>query len=121
MTRASGMTRSVADIAAMSDPVLRNLWITQRYHELSVGLRDAGFGEDATWCGFAVWASKTAGSTIRGDELPGRVRALLASTEVTQGALHRFNSGLRGWLAARLEHGHLLRVVESVTKEVSAR
>ena len=55
------MDLSVQDIAAMTDPVQRNLWITQRYHEFALQLRDAGAGEDATWCAFAVWASKTAG------------------------------------------------------------
>ena len=61
----------------MTDPVLRNLHITQRYHELASDLRDAGVGEDATWCAFAVWASKTAGATIRGEVLPARVKQLL--------------------------------------------
>jgi hypothetical protein len=43
------MGPSDGDIAAMTDPVLRNLCITQRYYELATGLRDAGHGNDATW------------------------------------------------------------------------
>ena len=41
------------EIAGLNDPVVRNLCITQRYHELAVGLRDADLGQDATWCAFA--------------------------------------------------------------------
>ena len=65
------MDDTVGEIAAMADPVLRNLCITQRYHEFAVALRDDGCGDDATWCAFAVWASKTAGATIRGYVPPG--------------------------------------------------
>ena len=79
------VTPSVEEIAGMTDPVLRNLHITQRYHELATGLRDAGLGEDATWCAFAVWASKTAGATIRGEVLPARVRQLLVDNEADPG------------------------------------
>jgi hypothetical protein len=64
------------EIAAVEDPVLRNLWITQRYHELAVAMQACGYGADATWCAFAVWASKTAGSVIRGEELPGLIRQM---------------------------------------------
>jgi len=102
----------------MQDPVLRNLWITQRYHELAVQLRDMGMAEDATWCAFAVWASKTAGKTIRGEELPERVKVLLDGPE-TEGALHRFNSGLEGKLLTRLDHLHLFGAVKSVSDQVS--
>lgn len=65
------------EIAAMTDPVLRNLWITQRYHELAVALKGCGIDPDATWCTFAVWASKTAGSVIRGEDLPPLIRHLM--------------------------------------------
>lgn len=47
-------------IAALPDPVVRNLWITQSYAELSVAFaRRTGGG--ANWCTFATWASKQAG------------------------------------------------------------
>jgi hypothetical protein len=114
------MVMSVAEISAQRDPVLRNLWITQRYHELAVQLRDKGMADDATWCAFAVWASKTAGATIRGDELPSLVRELLTTDDAAQGAIHRFNAGLEGWLVARLGHRHLFRVVDAVNDHVAA-
>jgi hypothetical protein len=114
------VTLSVAEIAAMNDPVLRNLHITQRYHELALQLRDKGLDCDATWCAFAVWASKTAGATIRGEELPSGVRELIEASTDTANAVHKFNHGLEAWLARRLEHSHLIRIVDDVSDEVSA-
>lgn len=58
---------AVAAIAAMDNPVLRNLQITQCYAELSGAMR-ARVGEAAEWCTFATWASRQAGSTIRGED-----------------------------------------------------
>jgi hypothetical protein len=59
----------IATVLAIEDPILRNLWITQSYSELDVRLQHALGGQDRTWCGFAVWASDTAGQSIRGEEL----------------------------------------------------
>ncbi len=115
------MDPSVGDIAGMTDPVLRNLCITQRYHEFAVALRDAGYGNDATWCAFAVWASKTAGATIRGDVLPARAKALLLDNVATQAALHRFNHGLVGKALQSLTHDHLGQLIEGVTGDVSTQ
>lgn len=115
------MDPSVRDITDMPDPVLRNLWITQRYHEFAVALRDAGLGEDATWCAFAVWASKTAGATIRGDVLPARATELLVDNEGTQAALHRFNHGMAEQALQHLTHDHLGQIVKGVTADVSAQ
>ena len=54
-------------IAALPDPVIRNLWITQCYHELAGALATRLTG--ANWCTFATWASKQAGQTIRQEDL----------------------------------------------------
>ncbi|HEX4434465.1 MAG TPA: hypothetical protein VH012_06530 [Acidimicrobiales bacterium] len=113
------MEPSDGDIAAMTDPVLRNLCITQRYSEFAIALRDAGHGPDATWCAFAVWASKTAGATIRGDVLPARAKELLRDGDDTSAALGRFNSGLAGKAMQHLTHDHLGQLVEGVTADVS--
>ena len=67
----------LAEIAGMGDAVIRNLLITQRYHDLSRCLRGAIGGDDANWPTFATWASKTAGESIRGDEAPEFVRDLV--------------------------------------------
>lgn len=103
----------------MTDPVLRNLWITQRYHELALQLRDACAGEDATWCAFAVWASKTAGATIRGEVLPARAKQLLVDNGIAQPVLDRFNHGLTGLALRHLSQDHLAQAVEGITADVS--
>jgi hypothetical protein len=55
-------------IARLSNPILRNLQITQCYYEISRSV--AGFtGDSANWCTFATWASKQAGQTIRQQDL----------------------------------------------------
>lgn len=51
-------------IAAVPDPIVRNLQITQCYHELARAMI-ARTGINANWCTFATWASKQAGQTIR--------------------------------------------------------
>lgn len=58
----------VQRIAHISDPVLRNLQITQCYHELSAAFA-IHTGLVANWCTFATWASKQAGQTIRKEDL----------------------------------------------------
>jgi hypothetical protein len=74
----------VARIATMDNPIIRNLEITECYADLSAAMR-ARTGGAADWCTFATWASRQAGSTIRGEDLLdnldrrlGRKRWLLA-------------------------------------------
>ena len=81
---------SVTDIeriAAIQNRVIRNLEITQCYTELSAAM-SARLAETPTWCTFATWASRQAGSTIRGEDLLDRFQRRL---------------GHRSWLAAPLE------------------
>jgi len=58
----------VERITNLSDPIIRNLQITQCYHELSAVLASRT-GPAANWCTFATWASKQAGQTIRKEDL----------------------------------------------------
>ncbi len=58
----------VARIAGISDPVIRNLNITQGYYELSQAMSKYTDG-NPNWCTFAVWASKQAGQSIRKEDL----------------------------------------------------
>lgn len=67
----------VEAIAAERDPVLRNLRITQGYHDLSQEMAKLVSPQDATWATFGTWASKTAGGFIRQEELPGELRRAL--------------------------------------------
>lgn len=55
-------------IAGISDPVIRNLNITQCYYELSKAMKGLT-GIYPSWCTFAVWASKQAGQSIRKEDL----------------------------------------------------
>lgn len=55
-------------IAALRDPVLRNLQITRRYHVLATAM-SSRLGGQANWCVFATWASRQAGQSIRGEDL----------------------------------------------------
>ena len=71
----------LATISAMQDPVLRNLLITQRYHDLSVELARTIGGPDVNWSTFATWASKTAGQSIRNEEVPPFVVDLVGEAE----------------------------------------
>lgn len=71
-TNAPPTIEDIDRIAARPDPVIRNLQITQCYHELARVLR-MRTGDHANWCAFATWASKQAGQSIRKEDL---VRAL---------------------------------------------
>ncbi|MGE0461228.1 MAG: hypothetical protein AB7Q16_07640 [Vicinamibacterales bacterium] len=71
----------VARIVNDPDPVLRNLRITQCYHALSAELSRAIDPASANWSTFATWASKTAGLSIRDEEVPRLLLALLRDGE----------------------------------------
>jgi hypothetical protein len=59
---------AVERIAALANPVIRNLEITECYADLSAAMR-VRTGDAADWCTFATWASRQAGNTIRGEDL----------------------------------------------------
>ncbi len=69
-------------IAALRDPVIRNLQITQCYQELSVSLTQRS-GLCANWCTFATWASKQAGQTIRKEDLARTLENMLGASLIT--------------------------------------
>jgi hypothetical protein len=75
-------------IAGTGDPILRNLQITQCYHELSAVLAERT-GPSANWCTFATWASKQAGQTIRKEDLARKLESVLntapAPTQAMEG------------------------------------
>ena len=70
-------------IAAGTDPVIRNLQITQCYQELSSGMAQCT-GLRANWCTFATWASKQAGQTIRKEDLSHALEGVLANPYAAQ-------------------------------------
>jgi CRP-like cAMP-binding protein len=58
------------DAVATRDPVMLNLRITQLYHRIALDLTVLLGAQDVNWFGFACRASKTAGSAIRGEDVP---------------------------------------------------
>ncbi|MEV0680265.1 hypothetical protein AB0I60_27490 [Actinosynnema sp. NPDC050436] len=104
MTKTSGDVRAVdgvvptvADvdrIAALADPVVRNLMITHCYHELSRAVAQRT-GGSANWCSFAVWASKQVGQTIRQEDPARQVERVLASSPETAAAVDLLTRSLR--------------------------
>jgi hypothetical protein len=72
-------------VAAIADPVFRNLRITQAYHELSAAMA-ARLGPAANWCTYATWASKQAGRTIRKEDLRLALEAALGSSSAAEAA-----------------------------------
>jgi hypothetical protein len=85
----------VRAVVAIPDPILRNLWITKSYFDLGERLQRAVGGLDRTWCGFAVWASDTAGQSIRGEELPKAVQDLLRHDPAHRADVDAVNRRLR--------------------------
>jgi len=78
----------VRAIAEEAEPVLRNHRITLGYHRLAVALAGRlGAGGEGNWCAFAVWASRQAGRTIRGEDLRGAVERTLRVSPATLRAL----------------------------------
>jgi len=63
-------------IAELPDGAVRNLLITQRYHDLSQALTETIGPGNVNWSTFATWASKTAGLSIRNEEVPSFVAQL---------------------------------------------
>lgn len=72
-------------IANRRDAVIRNLQITQCYHELSAALATR-LGLQANWCTFATWASKQAGQSIRQEDLARTLDRLLNASPATTAA-----------------------------------
>jgi hypothetical protein len=72
-------TDDVRWIAAIANPVIRNLEITECYWRLASAFAASGGGRPgANWCTYATWASRQAGKTIRGEDLlEGLQRRLL--------------------------------------------
>ena len=82
-TRPVGLAE-VTRIAALDDPVFRNLWITTAYHDLGQGMARLLGRRDISWSTFATWASKTAGLSIRKEVLAQLVDATLSRSAVAE-------------------------------------
>jgi hypothetical protein len=113
----------VARIVRLTDPVARNLQITLAYHRLSRELSRRLGPHDADWCAFAAWASKRAGQTIRGEDLPELHRRLREHLERDvayrlarrRAAARLRDSGALAALGASHVAGRLLDLVHTVS------
>jgi hypothetical protein len=109
-------------ISAMTDPALRNLRITQGYHGLKIALTRLFGARNVTWCAYATWASKTAGTFIRGEEVPGLIRAYLAASDHLAEVIAHANGRLLGVHEhARLDHGFVNETIEEVIRDVTGQ
>jgi len=75
------LPKDIEAIAQMKDGALRNLKITQRYHDLSLALAETMSPANVNWSTFATWASKTAGQSIRNEEVPKLVVDIVADAD----------------------------------------
>lgn len=116
----------LADLDAIvhePDPVLRNLRITQRYHDLSHALRRRVHPTGrphANWSTFATWASKTAGRSIRGEDVPAELAGALAVHTRFESRLAASLRGLPGLGSVRLD-ATLTALANAIVREISAQ
>jgi hypothetical protein len=114
----------IDEIKHMPNPVLRNLWVTQTYHEISQGLRPFIGPDQVSWFSFAKWASKQAGRTIRGEDVPQRVHFLLEKDQEYHRLLDQINGRLLVGFqnsVLRREHvaTHVLGLVNQLSEKIS--
>ena len=108
-----------AIIALDARPVLRNLKITQCYHDLSAAIAAAVGAENLNWCTFASWASKTAGRFVRGEPL-AIFRDSLQSDPLLAEKLDRIDTLLRRFdSAAGLGRLAIVAAIEAPVEAVS--
>ncbi len=100
-------------IAGHSDPILRNLQITQCYHEISQCVAKL-IGASANWCTFATWASKQAGQTIRQEDLVRAFEERFNLSSEISAALEGISGHLKSIgakLHTRVPRGAILRAL----------
>ena len=104
----------IAAIAAIRNRVVRNLEITECYADLSAAVR-ARTGGDADWCTFATWASRQAGSTIRGEDLLDRFERRLGQKARLLAPLQSFKRMLlrKGLFEPETRLGRVVAVVHT--------
>lgn len=102
MSTAVPTVEQVDRIISITDPVIRNLQITQCYHELSAVFAGRT-GLAANWCTFATWASRQAGQTIRKEDLARLLEIRLKRSPSTVQAAESFAASAGLTSAARVE------------------
>jgi hypothetical protein len=109
-----------AIIALDAEPIIRNLKITQCYHDLSHAIADRIGAENANWCTFATWASKTAGRFIRIDEILPVFRDALRTYPGIAVKIERINKALSPLdCSADINLAVILQTLEQPVRNVS--
>lgn len=109
-------------IAQLEEPIVRNLLITQRYHDLSRGLATVLGPTSANWSTFATWASKTAGQSIREEEVPPELVEFLKREAQLDARLARFYAtlGPLARFAPRLDPFDVARaIIQEVARQIA--
>ncbi|HEY6725631.1 MAG TPA: hypothetical protein VI197_16460 [Polyangiaceae bacterium] len=107
-------------VTRIEAPVIRNLWITQHYHSLMGALAVVIGGDNSNWSTFATWASKTAGQSIRGEEIPKELRVLLAEQVRVHEELTRMLKVLPGDWSGKLDPLAIPKaVLANVSKQIA--
>lgn len=113
-------TAEVEAIAALPDPVQRNLQITLAYHDLNHAMAARLGYKNGNWCAYTTWASKTAGGFIRGERNPLSVQEYLEHTDYVKQGLARLNQ-LLAWFnqTISLKPEFLVTIIDAITAEVA--
>ncbi len=99
-----------ADAVATTDPVMLNLKITHLYHRIALDLTVLLGAQDVNWFGFACRASKTAGSAIRGEDVP-----------ILRPVARLVARRLPDALVRRLQRGRIVRHADAALVAVTTR
>lgn len=113
-------TAELEAIAALPDPVQRNLQITLAYHDLTHALATRLGRKNVSWCAYATWASKTAGAFIRGERSSLSVQEYLERADYVRQALTRLNQVLT-WFnqTISLKPAFLASIIDQITDEIA--
>ena len=107
-------------IAHNANAPLRNVFITQAYCELSSALAKVMGPGHANWSSFATWASKTAGRSIRGEDVPAELVAVLREKAQVERRLAALRSRLPALLGLRITLDGS-QVINAIVAEVSGQ
>ena len=104
----------IVRIAAIEHRVIRNLRITDGYADLSDAMR-ARTGDVANWCTFATWASRQAGTTIRGEDLMDRLERRLGGAAALMAPVQSLSRALlrKGLFERDTRLGRVVRAIHT--------
>ena len=112
--------KEAVEIVEMDDPILRNLRITLGYHDLLLGMARLLGSHNVSWPAFACWASRTAGSFIRGEYIPDSVQSYLAKLKLLYQGMHTAHRVLLGVRRQAPPPSSIFEsIVERVSREVT--